>query len=267
MPTAISLHDKATIAAFFLRNPTIHFYAIGDLDDFFWPYTNWYALQDGDTIRQIILAYTGAPTLILHAITDGPLDEMRTLLQRIMHLLPPRLYVHLSGDLITVFEADYAIEPHGMHDKMALVEPTKLDSVDSAAVMQLTAEDHEQISALYEASYPGNWFDTRMLETGHYYGLRESGELLSIAGIHVYSPRYRIAGLGNITTHPKARRRGYAARVTAKLCQELLRTVDHIGLGVKSDNTGAIACYTKLGFTRVGQYHEYALELRRGNRE
>jgi predicted GNAT family acetyltransferase len=154
-----------------------------------------------------------------------------------------------------------------MHDKMALVDATKLDIVDTAGVVQLTAEDHEEISALYAASYPGNWFDMRMLETGHYYGLRDGGELLSIAGIHVYSPRYRIAALGNITTHPKARGRGYAARVTAKLCRELLHTVDHIGLGVKSDNIGAIACYTRLGFTQVGQYNEYALELGRGNRE
>src|SRR5438093_529591 len=81
-----------------------------------------------------------------------------------------------------------------------------------------------------------NWFDPRMLETGHYYGIRQDGTLLSIAGVHVYSPRYRVAALGNITTRPAARGHGLATLVTAKLCQELLRSVDEIGLNVRADN-------------------------------
>ncbi len=100
-----------------------------------------------------------------------------------------------------------------------------------------------------------------MLETGHYYGIRQDGALLSIAGVHVYSPQYRVAALGNITSHPAARERGLATLVTARLCKELLRNVDHIGLNVRADNASAIACYTKLGFTRTAEYGEYALEL------
>jgi ribosomal protein S18 acetylase RimI-like enzyme len=259
---AICLHERDVIAAALRRDALLHLYAIGDLDDFFWPYTNWYALAEGDQIRQVILCYNGAPMLILHALTQERAEEMRELLRAILHLLPRRIYSHLSADLVGVFADDYRIEPHGHYDKMALTDRTRLDGLDTCAVERLSAADLPGINALYAASYPGNWFDPRMLETGHYYGVRQGDVLLSIAGVHVYSPQYRVAALGNITTHPEARGRGLAALATARLCQELLKTVDQVGLNVRADNASAITCYTKLGFTKTGAYEEYALELK-----
>jgi ribosomal protein S18 acetylase RimI-like enzyme len=261
MIRTICWHDRDAIAACLRRDPLLHLYAIGDLDDFFWPYTQWYALADGDDIRQVILCYTGAPLLILHALTSDSPGEMRVLLRSILHLLPRRIYTHLSADLIDVFADDYQIEPHGAYDKMALTDLARLDVVDTSAAVQLTPADLAEIAALYDAAYPGNWFDPRMLETGHYYGVRQDNMLLSVAGVHVYSQRYRVAALGNITTHPAARGRGLATLATAKLCQELRRSVDQIGLNVRADNASAIACYAKLGFTKIGEYGEYALTL------
>ena len=262
MAQAICLHDRDTIAAWLRRDPLLHLYAIGDLDDFFWPYTNWYGLAVGEDIRQVILCYTGAPLLILHALTSEEPVEMRALLRSILHLLPRRIYTHLSADLIDVFAGDYRIEPHGAYDKMALTEPARLETVDTSAVARLVPGDMAEVAALYDVAYPGNWFDPRMLETGHYYGVWQGGALLTIAGVHVYSPRYRVAALGNITTHPEARGRGLATLATARLCQELRRSVDQIGLNVRADNAGALACYAKLGFTKCATYWEYALELK-----
>jgi ribosomal protein S18 acetylase RimI-like enzyme len=261
MATAISLHDRDIIAAWLRRDPLLHLYALGDLDNFFWPYTSWYGLVEGGGLRQVILCYTGAPLLILHALANRQPDEMRALLRSIVHLLPRRIYTHLSAGLVDVFADDYRIEPHGAYDKMGLTDSAGLDAVDTSAVVRLQPADLAEVAALYDAAYPGNWFDPRMLETGHYYGVREDGALLSVAGVHVYSPRYRVAALGNITTHPAARGRGLATLATAKLCQELRRSVDQIGLNVRADNAGAIACYTKLGFTKTGEYGEYALTL------
>ncbi len=262
MAQAICLHDRDTIAAWLQRDQLLHLYAIGDLDDFFWPYTTWYGLAAGDDIRQVILCYSGAPLLILHALTSEERDGMRTLLRSILHLLPRRVYTHLSADLIDVFADGYRIEPHGAYDKMALTDPARLDAMDASAAIRLAPADLAEVRALYDVAYPGSWFDPRMLETGHYYGVRVGGALLSIAGVHVYSPRYRVAALGNISTHPQARGRGLATLATARLCQELRRSVDRIGLNVRADNTSALACYSKLGFTKNAAYWEYALELK-----
>src|SRR5262249_21249929 len=110
---------------------------------------------------------------------------------------------------------------------------------------------------------PANWFVPRMLETGFYFGMRLSGTLVSVAGVHVYSQEYKVAALGNITTRPEVRGQGLATAATARLCQELLRAgIDCIGLNVNADNRSAVACYRKLGFQRWADYGEYTLELK-----
>jgi predicted GNAT family acetyltransferase len=68
--------------------------------------------------------------------------------------------------------------------------------------------------------------------------------------------------LGNITTHPDYRGRGYGRIVTAGVCKSLLSEIDHIGLNVKADNASAIRCYEKLGFEVIGSYGEFEVELK-----
>jgi predicted GNAT family acetyltransferase len=99
-----------------------------------------------------------------------------------------------------------------------------------------------------------------MLLTGKFYGYRKNGHLLSIGGIHVFSPVYRVAALGNITTHPEYRNQGMGRAVTAKLCLSLLENVDIIGLNVKQDNLPAINLYKSLGFKISSEYGEFSLK-------
>jgi ribosomal protein S18 acetylase RimI-like enzyme len=261
----ICFHDKGAIAAFLRRRPLIHLYHLGDLDDFFWPYTQWYASTKPDQateISQIVLLYTGLSIPILLAITEQP-DAMCALLRALLPLLPRQIYAHLSEGVEGAFAADYAIQAHGMYYKMALTDAAKLDQVDTSAARPLFAANAAELEAFYEASYPGNWFDARMLETGCYYGIRKAQRLVSVAGIHVYSAEYRVAALGNITTHPDFRGRGLAKQVTAKLCSALREQVDHIGLNVSTTNARALACYEQLGFERIATYGEYTLDLKR----
>lgn len=262
MTRLISLHDRARIGAFLRRDAPLHLYALGDLDDFFWPSTIWYGLEADGELRQLLLGYLTDSLLVLHALTAGPLAELRELLARALPLLPPRVYAHLTPGAAGALVEHYRADPHGTYDKMLLVAPERLGSPHEHAVERLGAGELEELLALYAASYPGNWFDPRMLATGQYYGLRAGGALVSVAGVHVYSPQQRVAALGNIVTHPAARGRGYAGAVTAHLCRELLRTVDQVGLNVRADNPAAIACYSRLGFVRVAGYEEFDLTLR-----
>jgi len=259
---AVCLHSKQDIAEFFQRNPFLHLYAIGDLDDFFWPYTIWYALKNQQEITQIALLYTGTPLPTLLGLSEQPLDGMRALLEDIKHLLPRGFYAHLSGDLVAALAQDYNARSLGVHYKMALLDEAPLQRVDSSRVIPLSMADQAELEAFYRASYPDNSFDPRMLATGRYYAIRQGNSLASVAGIHVYSPHYRVATLGNVTTHPQHRGKGLATAVCAKLCQALLTSVDHVGLNVKADNLSAIACYERLGFERSATYEEYVCELR-----
>jgi ribosomal protein S18 acetylase RimI-like enzyme len=68
--------------------------------------------------------------------------------------------------------------------------------------------------------------------------------------------------LGNIATRPDYRGQGLGQAVTARLCQSLAETVDHIALNVRTDNRPAIALYEKLGFEIVHTYGEYMVEAK-----
>lgn len=257
----VSIHSKEEIAAFLRRTPLLHLYSIGDLDDFFWPYTLWYAAKEQDQIAELALLYTGQTDPTLLAITEQP-GVMQDLLRSMLPLLPRHLYAHLSPEVESALSDQYMITPRGLHYKMALLDSSGLDNVDSSATIQLLTADAPELQQFYDASYPGNWFDPRMLETGCYYGVRRDSALVSVAGIHVFSPKYRVAALGNITTHPDFRGQGLATQATAALCRALLRDVDLIGLNVHASNSSAIACYKRLGFDIVTSYGEYSLDLK-----
>jgi len=255
----ICLHDKTSIESFLRKNTDLHIYSIGDLDDFFWPYTTWYALPADKEPEAIALLYTGQELPTLLALSEQPIIMAR-LLELIVHLLPLRFYAHLSPGLEGVFQGTHSVDPHGTHYKMALRQPAQVGNLQHCDVIRLGGSDLGDLCRLYQESYPGNWFESRMLETNQYFGIRTDGQLVSAAGVHVYSERYRVAALGNIATHPAYRRRGYGRAITTHLCRSLLEKVDHIGLNVKADNEAAVCCYQKAGFKVKASYGEFVIE-------
>ena len=257
----ICLHSKKQIEAFLRKNVYLNIYAIGDLDDFFWQHTAYYALKDGNEIRAIVLLYAELPLPTVHAISEQE-GVMQELLQSIYHILPSSFNAHLSPGVGQVFKERYEIRSYGKHYKMALKDESLMYDVDCSQVVRLSKDDLDEIFRLYKAGYPGNWFDPRMLETKQYFGIRLADKLVSIAGIHVYSEEYRVAALGNIVTHPDYRGNGFGKSVTARLCQSLSASVDHIGLNVKADNAMAISLYERVGFEIVSPYYECMVSSR-----
>lgn len=266
----IFLHNKTTIEAYYRQDPALYVYELGDLDDFFWPYTTWFAsLKPGDNpmgspgilqqVDTLFLLYAGLelPVVLAQARDSEGLVKLKHLLTDSLTLLPRRFYSHLSPGLVQVFQDQYPLTPHGLYWKMKLDNPAKLAQVDLSDTQMLTPVNCGEVQAFYKSAYPDNWFDPRMLETGCYFGVRRGGRLVSVAGIHVYSPQYRTAALGNITTLDGYRGQGLATAATARVCHELLKTVDTIGLNVRGDNAAAIHCYQKLGFVKAAEYEEW----------
>ena len=260
---AVCLHDKSKIETFLRRNVFLNIYALGDLDDFFWPYTSWYAWIDKGDIQSIALTYTGGNLPCLHAIAEnGKIHYTEELLSDLISILPRRFYAHLSLGLEQILTKHYALKPYGEHYKMALADISELNKFDTSQVMALAVSDAGEIINLFQKSYPENYFEPRLLETNRYYGIRQLGKLISVGGVHVFSRKYRVTALGNIVTAPEYRNRGYATAVTAHICKSLQKEIDHIGLNVKADNTGALKCYKKLGFEVVASYGEFEVELK-----
>lgn len=227
-------------------------------------------------LREVVLLYDPGSLPVVLAFTRDA-EGMRELLDGIRDQLPDRFYAHFSPGMEEVFADGYCLESRGRHLRMGLIDESKLNAApgesahaDAAglrspgaiAVSGLSRADLGEVLEFFEASYPGNWFDPRMIDTGRYVGARIDGRLCAVAGVHVYSETYRVAALGNIATLPEHRGKGLAGLVTRALCRALGESVDWIGLNVHADNAAAIACYRRLGFARVADYGEFMVERR-----
>lgn len=253
------LHDRRELENYLRKNIFLNIYAIGDLDDFFWPCTCWFGRRSLGKVDSVALLYTGMklPTLI---VMSRDISPERELLTSIAHLLPDPVYCHLSPGLEDALEDSHEMEVHGKYNRMGLVDEEAFFNADCRDVVQLKVSNLEELLDFYNKSYPRNWFDPRMLETGKYFCIRRDGNIVSAGGIHVYSSEYRVGTLGNIATHPEYRGKGFGTAVTVMVCRSLLETVDHVGLNVRSDNTAAISCYEKLGFRTVASYGEFMVQ-------
>jgi ribosomal protein S18 acetylase RimI-like enzyme len=255
----ISLHDRRQIAAFLRRDIWLHLYSLGDLDPFFWPYTQWYGVRRGQRLHAVALVYLGGAQPVLLALDADP-EPLRRLLQTIAGWLPRRVYAHLSPGLEQALEPAFTLRSHGAHIKMALTVPAAGNAVDCSAVTRLSPRDLPAILALLAAGYADHAFDPRMLATGHTYGIWRAGQLAAMGSVHVFAPRQGVAALGSIMTHPAHRGQGLATAVTATLCRQLAPHVTHIGLNVLRANQAALRVYTRLGFTSAALYGEFSAE-------
>lgn len=253
------LNDKKEIHSYLRKDAEIQYYCLGDLDEFFFPRTKWFAITENSLILSLGLLYNGGdvPTFLLF-YKNSP-EPSLNLLKFTREQLPDLFYTHLTPPLKSFFGREEIKEDYGIHYKMVLKKQA-LPAGNDSGIRRLTISDLDEIQAFYSVAYPHNWFDKRMLETGKYFGYSFGGKLSGVAGIHVYSPETRVAALGNIAVHPGYRGRGIAFNLTVKLCHDLLREVDIIGLNVKADNTHAIRSYMKAGFEITGEYDECLIQ-------
>jgi GNAT superfamily N-acetyltransferase len=257
----LEVTDDLLLESYLKRDPMLHIYELGDLDPFFRPHTRWFGNRaHSGPLETLSMLYTGMETPTLLALDRGLPESLQELLVELIPHLPDRFYAHLAVGAGARFENRYRCEPLGLHLKMGLQDCTRLPTLDTAGVDHLTRDNLNEILAFYRESYPGNWFDPRMLETGQYFGVHQDGKLASVAGVHVYAPSQRVAALGNIATDPAHRDCGLGSRTVARLCGNLLESVDAIGLNVKADNLKAIRLYEQLGFEVVVQYEEWLFQ-------
>lgn len=257
----IQLNDKQQIERYLRCYPQFNYYHLGDLDDYFWPQTKWYAWLVHDEIKALALLYSAPDPPVLLAILNNNRQEMDVLLKTLIPVLPGKLYTHLSPGLEKLFRPSWHVNHNGEHYKMMLTDPGKLEQFDTSQVIPLGTSQLPELEALYQLAYPGNWFNPRVLKSRQYLGIRSAnGELICVAGVHVFSRQYRVAALGNIATHPDFRGQGFATTATAGLCTRVLDDVDLIGLNVRTDNFAAVHAYQKIGFEIVTTYHEWNLE-------
>ncbi|MHA2008924.1 MAG: GNAT family N-acetyltransferase [Promethearchaeota archaeon] len=253
------IKDKEVLYNRFRQDIFLYAYHIGDLDEFYFSDCTWFGLEINEKLIEVALLYSGlkVPTLLIF----GSPEKIPHLIDGILDKLPDRFYCHYQEDFHKNFKSDYHMTFLGTHLKMKFHgDFTKLSNIDTNETILLKEEDKPNLLSLYQTAYPESYFISYMLKTRKYFGVRVEKKIVSVAGVHVFSPLYNIAALGNITTHPEFRGRGLAKRCIAKLLKSFDGVISQIGLNVKEDNHSALCLYEKLGFIVHTTYKEAYFE-------
>jgi predicted GNAT family acetyltransferase len=114
-------------------------------------------------------------------------------------------------------------------------------------MIELETQDVPEMLELIRLTEPGPFKD-RAKELGKFYGVRQNGKLVAMAG-----ERIRLTGFTEISavcTHPDFQRRGLARGLTHRLAREILARGEVPFLHVFAGNSNAIRAYESLGFQR-----------------
>ncbi len=261
------MRDPRRLEAYLRRDPDAQLYALADLDDPFWGETTWYARMEDGEIRALVLLLRTLRIPIVYAISPGGELETGALLRALAPALPGSFFANLGLGLEAALAERYRHVSHGEHLKMILREPTALESVGTDLVEPLGPRDERELREFYARAYRadergGRFFESYMLETGCYAGVRREGRLVAAGGLHVLSERFGVAAIGNVVTVSGLRRLGLGRSVTAFVARAALARVPRVGLNVAADNQPALRCYLGLGFAPVLRYQEGVFERR-----
>jgi ribosomal protein S18 acetylase RimI-like enzyme len=152
----------------------------------------------------------------------------------------------------------WALVRDGKMNQMVCVEPHRARPEDHAVGMEierLTAADAQEMVALARLTEPGP-FDRRTMELGTFFGIREDGRLLAMAGERMSWPGFQ--EVSAVCTHPDARGHGYAKALISTVVERIRGEGKTPMLHVFAANTSAIRVYEALGFA-VRRHLELAL--------
>jgi GNAT superfamily N-acetyltransferase len=138
------------------------------------------------------------------------------------------------------------------------LEPADFRPAPDGEPQPLGPRDLGEILALF-ADYPDrpDAFHERQLASGAFFGIRDEGTLVSVAGTHIVSTTAGVAAIGNVFTRPDRRGRGFGTHVTSTVVAALVgRGLRTIVLNVAQHNLPAVRCYRRLGFREHSPYTE-----------
>jgi ribosomal protein S18 acetylase RimI-like enzyme len=179
----------------------------------------------------------------------GPLasarDDSAKSLSELAELVP-------SCGAIILLQADPIIIPDGVEaSKTASGVQMVLESLAqpaddlSAKIEVLKGSDAASMAELAELTQPGP-FEMGTPSLGEFWGIREDGKLLAMAGERMKHAGY--TEVSGVCVHPNARGRGYARHLSAIVAAHIQSRGEIPYLHAYATNAGAIRLYESLGF-------------------
>ncbi|WP_072382199.1 GNAT family N-acetyltransferase [Novosphingobium sp. NDB2Meth1] len=157
-----------------------------------------------------------------------------------------------ADDEIWLVEAEEQAPPPGTRTlrtapllQMIADGPLESHPIDPELIL-MTEADAPEMTALALETQPGPW-RSHTHRYGPYYGLREEGRLIAMAGERM-RPAPGLAELSGVCTAPDRQGRGLAGRMIKRVLAGFLECGDTPFLHSYAHNTHAIRLYETLGF-------------------
>ena len=170
-------------------------------------------------------------------------DDSPESLQALAHLVQ-------AGESLVLLQADEIILPPGVAVvataaavQMIAERPSVIER--DSRIEQLQEADAPAMLALAELTKPGP-FSQRALELGEFWGLKENGTLVAMAGERLKQQGF--TELSGVCCHPDVRGRGYARLLSMFVAGRILRRGETPYLHAYTTNEAAIALYQSIGF-------------------
>lgn len=231
-------------------------FSLADLEPEHRPYTHWFTGSGPDAL---VLVYRRFDPPIVFC--QGGADDVGAILDEPeVASLTASAHFNLMPSLEPTVRARFRV--FQARPMVRMVMPASGLDIPSASHMRggeptlerLGPSDLSDVLALYADEPPG-FFLPILLDVGVYYGVRDKGVLVAIAGTHVISTACGVGTIGNVHTRPDYRRRGLAAALTLAVAHELCRMgASTVVLNVVADNMVARRVYTRIGFEEYCGY-------------
>jgi ribosomal protein S18 acetylase RimI-like enzyme len=128
---------------------------------------------------------------------------------------------------------------------LQMVQDQFFSSSSSEMIGELSEEHISAMLTLTHLTKPGPFFE-RTIDFGHYQGIFENGELVSMAGQRFKPDPF--TELSAVCTHPVSLGKGYAGKLIASQVNMIRNSGRIPFLHVYPDNKPAISLYRKFGF-------------------
>lgn len=234
------LFDPAVLAPILNQDWPWAGFAIGDLDPEWMPHCEWW--QSNGTV---VLLFDGlSPRLMCHYGDASGLSAI------LASLKDERIWANVRPEFEDTFRRFYRPDKAVHMRRMYLDRPV----TGSGEAVSLSSSDRLEIEDLLRQ---GEWvlFLPQALTSGHFYGIRENGRLIAIAGTHLVSSRHNVAALGTVFTHPAHRGKGLANICSSHVLASIGRAgIRRVVLNVEDEKVVARRIYERLGFQTACVY-------------
>lgn len=154
------------------------------------------------------------------------------------------------GELLAMIEQDIASHPPGtllerQSSAVQMVMDTPIAPFHHPDIIPLGDADAPEMQALAHLTEPGP-FASRTHMLGQFWGIREEGRLIAMAGERTRMPRF--GEVSAVCVHPDARGRGLGVLMVRKAASNLAAQGLRPFLHSYADNDAAIATYRRVGF-------------------